>query len=59
MFSTIAPSIAQLGVTTIVAGVWAYLSVKKEQLVEIPVPIVVALCAAWGLKVIPNMLGGG
>ena len=59
MFSAIAPSIAQLGVTTIVAGVWAYLSIKKEQLVEIPVPIVVALCAAWGLKVIPNMLGGG
>ena len=59
MFSEMAPSIAQLGVTTIVAGVWAYLSIKKEQLVEIPVPIVVALCAAWGLKVIPNMLGGG
>ena len=59
MFSTIAPSIAQIGVTAIVAGVWAYLSVKKEQLVEIPVPIIVALCAAWGLKVIPNMLGGG
>ena len=59
MFSTIAPSIAQLGVSTIVAGVWAYLSIKKEQLVEIPVPIVVALCAAWGLKVIPGMLGGG
>ena len=59
MFSEMAPSIAQLGVTTIVAGVWAYLSVKKEQLVEIPVPIIVALCAAWGLKVIPNMLGGG
>ena len=59
MFSTIAPSIAQIGVTAIVAGVWAYLSIKKEQLVEIPVPIVVALCAAWGLKVIPNMLGGG
>ena len=59
MFSTIAPSVAQIGVTAIVAGVWAYLSIKKEQLVEIPVPIVVALCAAWGLKVIPNMLGGG
>ena len=59
MFSEMAPSIAQLGVTTIVAGVWAYLSIKKEQLVEIPVPIVVALCAAWGLKVIPGMLGGG
>ena len=59
MFSTIAPSIAQIGVTAIVAGVWAYLSVKKEQLVEIPVPIIVALCAAWGLKVVPNMLGGG
>ena len=59
MFSTIAPSIAQIGVTAIVAGVWAYLSVKKEQLVEIPVPIVVALCAAWGLKVVPGMLGGG
>ena len=59
MFSEMAPSIAQLGVTVIVAGVWAYLSIKKEQLVEIPVPIVVALCAAWGLKVIPNMLGGG
>lgn len=59
MFSEMAPSIAQLGVTTVVAVVWAYLSVKKEQLVEIPVPIVVALCAAWGLKVIPNMLGGG
>ena len=59
MFSTIAPSIAQIGVTTVVVGVWAYLSIKKEQLVEIPVPIVVALCAAWGLKVIPGMLGGG
>ena len=59
MFIEMAPSIAQLGVTTVVAGVWAYLSVKKEQLVEIPVPIVVALCAAWGLKVVPNMLGGG
>ena len=59
MFSEMAPSIAQLGVTAIVAGVWAYLSIKKEQLVEIPVPIVVALCSAWGLKVIPNMLGGG
>ena len=59
MFSAIAPSIAQIGVTAIVAGVWAYLSVKKEQLVEIPVPIVVALCAAWGLKVVPAMLGGG
>ena len=59
MFSTIAPSIAQIGVTAIVAGVWAYLSVKKEPLVEIPVPIIAALCAAWGLKVIPGMLGGG
>ena len=59
MFSAIAPSIAQIGVTAIVAGVWAYLSIKKEQLVEIPVPIIVALCAAWGLKVIPGMLGGG
>ena len=59
MFSTIAPSVAQIGVTAIVAGVWAYLSIKKEQLVEIPVPIIMALCAAWGLKVIPGMLGGG
>ena len=40
MFSTIAPSVAQIGVTAIVAGVWAYLSVKKEQLVEIPVPVI-------------------
>ena len=40
MFSAIAPSIAQIGVTAIVAGVWAYLSVKKEQLVEIPVPVI-------------------
>ena len=40
MFNQIAPAIAQLGVTAIVAGVWAYLSVKKEQLVEIPVPVI-------------------
>ena len=29
MFSTIAPSIAQIGVTAIVAGVWALASVSE------------------------------
>lgn len=53
----IATLIAKLGVTGTVCGVWAYVSIKKMELVTIPIPIVAAVALAWGLKIVPGMLG--
>ena len=54
----IAAVVAQLGITATVAGVWAWLSVKKQEMVSIPIPIIVAVATAWGLKIVPGMFGG-
>jgi hypothetical protein len=39
-----------------VAFVWGKLALKTQQFPEIPLPILLALLAGWGLKVSPDMI---
>lgn len=48
-----------LTVTTLwMAFVWGKLALETKQMPNIPVPILLALLAGWGLKVSPEMFKG-
>lgn len=50
--------LAQTGVTATVCYVWARVSIEKKELASIPIPVIAAVCAAWGLKIVPGIFGG-
>lgn len=44
-------------VTLLVAYVWAKISLDRQEMVDIPYPIIVVLLFAWGLKVPQELIG--
>ena len=43
-------------VTIWVAFVWGSISLKKEAIIDIPLPILIILLLGWGFKITPEML---
>lgn len=36
--------------TVVFIGVWAKVSISKDELVPVPIPIILLFLAAWGMK---------
>ena len=53
------PMTARLMATAVFLFVWARVSIKKNALEPIQWPIIIALLAAWGVQIAPELLSMG